>query len=838
MNDIPELDPSRLSTHSKTLALEHSFIPISYTATSHSLRHFQFTKNIKTIIMSLISTSKPQILKHSFFSNLSRISNSQHAFKSLYFFCSSSSSSPNEQTLQPETPNEQNPQPETPKEQTQEPIQQNQMIKNLESRIPRGKNRNPEKIEDIICRMMANRAWTTRLQNSIRNLVPVFDHNLVYNVLHGARNPDHALQFFRWVERSGLFKHDRETHFKIIDILGKASKLNHARCILLDMPKKGLKWDEDLFIVLIDSYGKAGIVQESVKIFRSMEELGVARSIKSYDVLFKVIMRRGRYMMAKRYFNKMLSEGLSPSRHTYNVMIWGFFLSSRVETATRFFEDMKSRDISPDVVTYNTMLNGFNRVKKIEECEKLFLEMKGKNIEPTVITYTTMIKGYVNVGRVDDGLKLFEEMKSFGIKPNDFTYTALLPGLCDADKMPDAHTIVKEMVHRHIAPKDNSVFLQLISAQCKAGNFEAAADVLKFMMRLNVTPEAGHYGVLIGNLCKNGVYDEAVKLLDQLIEKEAVLNSKDKLELEATTYNPMIEYLCNNGMTNKAETLFRQLMKLGVLDPVGFNSLVQGHAKEGSPNSGFEILKIMMRKNVPCEETSYKSLIESYLKKNEPADAKTTFDCMIENGHNPDSLLYGSLMGSLFEDGRVQTASRVMKIMIEKLIEEHKDLISKTDVKEIIIEKGLKEHKDMVSKILEALLLRGHVEEALGRIDLMMHAGFAPDFDKLLSVVCEKGKTIAAVKLLDYVLERDYNVDFSTYDKVLDALLAAGKTLNAYSILCKIKGKGGVTDKRSGEELIKILNEQGNTKQADTLSRMIKEGSGGKKVKKQASVAA
>ncbi|KAI3789165.1 hypothetical protein L2E82_01954 [Cichorium intybus] len=42
-----------------------------------------------------------------------------------------------------------------------------------------------------------------------------------------------------------------------MDILGKASKLNHARRILLDIPKKGLKWDENLFIVLIASYGKA-----------------------------------------------------------------------------------------------------------------------------------------------------------------------------------------------------------------------------------------------------------------------------------------------------------------------------------------------------------------------------------------------------------------------------------------------------------------------------------------------------------------------------------------------------------------------------------------------------
>ncbi|PWA92812.1 Pentatricopeptide repeat-containing protein [Artemisia annua] len=756
--------------------------------------------------MSVISSSKPHFINPNFFSNLARITNTHHRFNPLSLFCTSIT--PNEEHAQIVVPPTESSQPDTNR-----------------VRPTRGNVQNHEKIESLIARMMSNRAWTTRLQNSIRNLVPVFDHDIVYNVLHSCeKKPDIALQFFRWVERAGLFKHDQETTSKMIEILGNSGKLNHARCILLDMPKKGLKWNEDLFVVLIDSYGKAGIVQESVKIFRSMEELGVARSIKSYDVLFKVIMRRGRYMMAKRYFNKMLSEGIVPTRHTYNVMIWGFFLSKRIGIFYRFFEDMKSREILPDVVTYNIIINGFIRGYDTKKAEEFFVEMKSKNIEPTVVTYTTMIKGHVEImiegfGMVkdaDNALKLFEEMKGLGIKPNAITYSALLTGLCKADKMTDAHNILNEMVHRHIAPLDNSIFLKLISGQCKAGNLEAAADVLKSMMRLNVTPEAGHYGVLIENLCKSNVYEEAVKLVDQLIDNEIVLNTKNTLDLESTAYNPIIEYLCDNGMTSKAETLFRQLMKLGVLDPVGFNVIIRGHSKEGNPESGFELLKIMMRRNVASEESAYKLLVESYLKKNEPAYAKTALDGMIENGHKPDSALFRSVMGSLFEDGRVQTASRVMKDMVEM---------------------DVKEDMDLISKILEALLLRGHVEEALGRIELLMNAGFAPDIDSLLSVVCEKGKTIPAVKLLNYALERDYSVEYTSYDKVLDALLAAGKTLNAYSILCKIKEKGGVTDESSGEELIKLLNEQGNTKQGDILSRMIK-GTGSKKTKKQAPIAA
>ncbi|KAL6574845.1 hypothetical protein OROMI_012130 [Orobanche minor] len=668
----------------------------------------------------------------------------------------------------------------------------------------------PEKIEDIICRMMANRAWTTRLQNSIRNLVPGFDHELVYNVLHSAKNSEHALQFFRWVERSNLFEHNRETHHKIIEILGRASKLNHARCILLDMPKKGLEWDEDLWVLMIESYGKAGIVQESVKLFQKMEELGVRRSIKAYDTLFKVILRRGRYMMAKRYFNKMLSEGIEPTRHTFNIMIWGFFLSGKLETANRFFEDMKSREITPDAVTYNTLINGYYRVKKIDESEKYFVEMKGRSIEPNVVTYTTLIKGYVSVERVDDALGLVDEMKGFGIKPNAITYSTLLPGLCDAEKMSEARNVLKEMVENYIAPKDNSIFMRLISGQCKVGNLDAALEVLKAMIRLSVPTEAGHYGVLIENCCKAGEYDRAVKLLDKLIEKDIILNPQSTLRMDPSAYNPLLEYLCSNGQTEKAETLVRQLMKLGVQDPIALNTLICGHSQEGSPDSAFELLKIMLRRKVDSEKTAYDSLVQSYLKKGDPAEAKAVLDSMVESGHLPESSLYRSVMESLFEDGRVQTASRVMKMMLEK---------------------GVTDNQDLLFKILEALFMRGHVEEALGRIELLMQSGVEPNFDSLLSVLCEKEKTIAALKLLDYGLERDYSVEVSSCEKVLDALLGAGKTLNAYSVLCKVMAKGGVGDWSSCKDLIKSLNEEGHSKQADILSRMItgKDKKGGSK---------
>ncbi|KAL5196409.1 hypothetical protein ABZP36_008379 [Zizania latifolia] len=107
-------------------------------------------------------------------------------------------------------------------------------------------------------------------------------------------------------------------------------------------------------------------------------------------------------------------------------------------------------------------------------------------------------------------------------------------------------------------------------------------------------------------------------------------------------------------------------MKKSVDNKTAFNSLIHGHAKEGVPEAAQEILTIMTCRDVPTDPESHALLADYFLKKNEPADAKAVLDSMMEQGHVPSPALLMSVMVALFNDGRVQTASRVMKSMIDK----------------------------------------------------------------------------------------------------------------------------------------------------------------------------
>lgn len=52
-------------------------------------------------------------------------------------------------------------------------------------------------------------------------------------------------------------------------------------------------------------------------------------------------------------------------------------------------------------------------------------------------------------------------------------------------------------------------------------------------------------------------------------------------------------------------------MKMGIEDPVALNNLICGHVKEGNTDLAFEILNIMIKRNVLSNKSAYESLMES-----------------------------------------------------------------------------------------------------------------------------------------------------------------------------------------------------------------------------------
>lgn len=281
-------------------------------------------------------------------------------------------------------------------------------------------------------------------------------------------------------------EYDKDTLYKMVSFLCKDRRFDEAKQMLFGLPKKGIDYDEDLFVLLIHGYAKSNrksdVVRNCVKIVTKMEQLGVTRTIKLYNVMLEVIIKCKKYAMAEKWFEKMLSEGVVPVQDTYRVMISGFCGSSRVDMAKRYFEDMKSRKLLPDFVVYNAMINGYVQVKKMEEAEKVLMEMKERGIEPLLVTYNSMINGYAQVKNMENAEKLVEEMKARNVEPNLITYNTMIKGYSLVGKMEDAQNLVWEMKGRNIEP-DLVTYVTMIKDYVAANRVDEGLKLLEEMKR-------------------------------------------------------------------------------------------------------------------------------------------------------------------------------------------------------------------------------------------------------------------------------------------------------------------------------------------------------------------
>ncbi|KAH7514300.1 hypothetical protein FEM48_Zijuj11G0074100 [Ziziphus jujuba var. spinosa] len=293
-------------------------------------------------------------------------------------------------------------------------------------------------------------------------------------------------------------------------------------------------------------------------------------------------------------------------------------------------------------------------------------------------------------------------------------------------------------------------------------------------------------------------------------------------------------------------------------DVVTYNTMINGYNRFKLIDEAEKLFTVIKGRNLAPTVTWYTTMLKGYVLVGRVDDALKIFEEMKYFGIKPNAFMYTTLLPRLCDADKVPEARVMLKEMVEKHVA-HKIILSQscqcnagdlnanvyvleamvrlsipteTGCYGILIE-NLRQvevydqavnflDKIMVAKVLEALLLRGHVKLAVGRIDLLMQSGCTSNFGSLLSIFCEKGKTIAALKILDFCLERDCDIDFAGYDKVLDALLAVGETLNAYSILCRIMEKGVTPDWSCCEDIIRSLNQEGNTKLAYVLSRKTK----------------
>ena len=215
---------------------------------------------------------------------------------------------------------------------------------------------------------------------------------------------------------------------------------------------------------------------------------------------------------------------------------------------------------------------GFTREKKLERALSVYQEMEDTDVEMSLVTFNTVIDACARVGHMGHLPRLMQRMKKCGVEPNIITYSTMLKG------------------------------------HSQAGNIELAFSILNDMRRdTNLKPDEIMYNSLIDGCAKNGLHEQGLQLLDEMVS--------DGIRPSNFTLSILVKLLNRSRKVDQAFALVQEVSEKYKLKPNVhvYTNLIQACVSNRRHGRVMSVVETMVKERVQLDSHTYGILIRSSL---------------------------------------------------------------------------------------------------------------------------------------------------------------------------------------------------------------------------------
>ncbi|CAN6485383.1 unnamed protein product [Victoria cruziana] len=193
--------------------------------------------------------------------------------------------------------------------------------------------------------------------------------------------------------------------------------------------------------------------------------------------------------------------------------------------------------------------------------------------------------------------------------------------------------------------KRTSYYNLLIGAKCRNGSFEDARRLLDEMRRMGYDPNVKSYNFLLGSLYKSGKFAQACELVEMM--------EHSGYRPDEITYEIMAYHACRIGRMDFA-TEFLDRMLLEGLRPrfTTYAAFVKGYFYSGQLHGAHKFVVEMSCKDKSSANMNYSLLASLFQKSGKLVDGYTILVEMMEKGLKPNFPVYIKLVKGLHRSGR------------------------------------------------------------------------------------------------------------------------------------------------------------------------------------------
>lgn len=350
-------------------------------------------------------------------------------------------------------------------------------------------------------------------------------------------SPVNALYLFDEMRKRGL-RGDNLTTIFLCKACARISDLLYGNIVHAHALKLGFGSYLYVCNALIHMYGFCGELCFARRVFDEMPE----KDLVSWNSLFCAYSQCAKYAKVLNLFDAMMVENVKADSVTMvKVVLACNYLGEwkRLDSAVEYIEN---NHIDFDVYLGNTLIDVYGKRGFVALAQDVFDRMIGRNI----VSWNTMIIATAKSGDIVVARRFFDEMP----KRDVISWTSMIRGYAQSNQHVDAIELFEEMMVAKVMP-DHITVSTILSSCAHLGRLDIGKAVHDYVTNKSVESDIYVKNSLVDMYCKCGSVEDALKVFDEMKEKDSV------------SWTSIISGLAWNGDSDHALELFSRMLREG-----------------------------------------------------------------------------------------------------------------------------------------------------------------------------------------------------------------------------------------------------------------------------------
>ncbi|XP_018478989.2 LOW QUALITY PROTEIN: pentatricopeptide repeat-containing protein At5g41170, mitochondrial [Raphanus sativus] len=351
------------------------------------------------------------------------------------------------------------------------------------------------------------------------------------------------------------------------------------------------------------------------------------------------------------YFSRLLSLSLSlwfRAFRDYRAILRN---SLHFNEALDLFTRMLESHPLPSTVDFTKLLTAISNSKRFDLVIALCNHLETLGIPHDLYTCNLVMNCLSRSSRPHLASSFLGRMMKLGFSPDIITFTSLVSGF--RNRPEDAMYIVNQM---GIEP-GVVMYTTLIESLCRNGLVDNAMDMLNRMENDGVRPDAVTYTSLVNGLCNSSRLSDAVRLLNDVDMMRRRINP------DVIAFNALIDGFVKERKLLEARELYSEMIRISVAPHVfmvsrgvspsirTYNVLLHGLCLNGKLDKALLIFEDIQKRAIDVNIITYTIIIQGMCRAGKLKDAVDLFCSLPSKGMKPNVVTYSTMISALFREG-------------------------------------------------------------------------------------------------------------------------------------------------------------------------------------------